>query len=179
MIAVVCVDDRNGTLFHNRRQSQDRGLREDLLSLCPGTLRMNGYSARLFSGSEERLTVSEDFLEEAGQGEWCFVENSPLTPWMEKIETLVLYRWNRAYPADTHLDISLDDFLLMDKIDFPGSSHETLTRETYQRPAPPPPEEPAPEPEKTADPDPSLMAQLFSIPSFADIQLSLFKQEEE
>lgn len=143
MIAVVCVDDRNGMLFHNRRQSQDRRLREDLLSICPGTLRMNGYSARMFGRCEERLAVSENFLEEAGQGEWCFVENVPLAPCMEKLESLVLYRWNRAYPADTHLDVPLDGFLLMGRKDFPGASHETLTRETYQRPAPPPPEEPA------------------------------------
>ena len=49
MIAVVCVDDRNGMLFHHRRQSQDRLLREDLLSRCPGRLWMNAYSAKLFT----------------------------------------------------------------------------------------------------------------------------------
>ncbi len=137
---------------------------------------MNGYSARMFSGQEERLAVSEDFLEEAGPGEWCFVENVPLAPWLEKLEGLVLYRWNRAYPADAHLDVPLDDFLITDKLDFPGSSHETLTRETYQPPAPPPPQE---EPEEAALPDlsPSLKTLLF--PSRADSQLSLFQQDSE
>jgi len=170
MIAVVCVDDRNGTLFHNRRQSQDRCLREDLLSICPGPLRMNGYSARLFTGCGERLAVSEGFLEEAGPGEWCFVENIPLAPWTGKLEALVLYRWNRAYPADTHLDVPLDAFLLMDKQDFPGASHETLTRETYQRPAPPPPEEPAPGPEEPAAPEPAPSLKTLLFPSFTDSQ---------
>jgi len=170
MIAVVCVDDRNGTLFHNRRQSQDRGLREDLLSICPGTLRMNAYSARLFTGCEERLAVSEGFLEEAGPGDWCLVENTPLAPWAEKLESLVLYRWNRAYPADAHLDVPLDGFLLMDKQDFPGTSHETLTRETYRRPDPPPPEEPAPEPEEPASPEPAPSFKTILFPSLMNGQ---------
>ncbi len=177
MIAVVCVDDRNGTLFHARRQSQDRCLREDLLSLCPGTLRMNEYSARMFSGQEERIAVSEDFLEEAGQGEWCFVENVPLAPYLKKLEGLVLYRWNRAYPADAHLDVPLDGFLLTDKLDFPGSSHETLTRETYRRPVPEGPEGLGFEPEAAPDLPPSLKTLLF--PSLADSQLSFFKQDSE
>jgi len=174
MITVVCVDDRNGTLFHNRRQSQDRLLREDLLSRCPGPLRMNGYSARMFAGQEDRLIVSENFLEEAGPGEWCFVENVPLAPWLERLEGLVLYRWNRAYPADAHLDVPLEEFLVTDKQDFPGSSHETLTRETYQRQVL---EEPKPEEEAVPELSPDLKVLLF--PSLKDSQMSLFQQDGE
>lgn len=31
MIAIVCVDDKSGTMFNRRRQSQDRVLREAIL----------------------------------------------------------------------------------------------------------------------------------------------------
>jgi len=33
MIVAVCVDDKFGMLFNKRRQSKDRELRKDLLSL--------------------------------------------------------------------------------------------------------------------------------------------------
>ncbi|MGN0964466.1 MAG: ribonuclease Z [Dysosmobacter sp.] len=135
MIAVVCVDDRNGMLFHHRRQSQDRLLREDLLSRCPGRLWMNAYSAKLFTGHEVRLAVNEDFLSLAGPEEWCFVEDRPLAPHLDRLEGLVVYRWNRAYPADVHLDLDLSDFQLESGQDFSGSSHETITREIYRRTA--------------------------------------------
>ena len=31
MVLIVCVDDRNGMMFHKRRQSQDRILRKRIL----------------------------------------------------------------------------------------------------------------------------------------------------
>ena len=34
MIIAVCVDDKGGMLFNNRRQSRDRAQQVDLLSLC-------------------------------------------------------------------------------------------------------------------------------------------------
>ena len=133
MIAVVCVDDRGGMLFHGRRQSQDRAQREDLLAQCPGTLWMNSYSAKLFAGQEDRIAVDEDFLNRAGPGEWCFVEDRPLSAAGDRMEGLVVYRWNRAYPGDLRLDINLDIFTQTSIQDFPGTSHEKITRDCYRR----------------------------------------------
>lgn len=168
MIAAVCVDERNGTLFRSRRQSQDRAQREDLLSLCPGPLWMDGYSARLFTGAEARLRVSEDYLDRAGTGEWCFVEGRSLAPFADRLEAVVLYRWNRAYPADAHLDIDLSGYILAERRDLAGTSHDTITRETYRRPAPPPEEDrPPEEPEPPAPPpEEPLLGPAFEWPSF-------------
>ena len=69
MIVAVCVDDRNGMLFHQRRQSQDRALREDILSRCSGPLHMDGYSAKLFADHADRICVDEEFLSGAQAGE--------------------------------------------------------------------------------------------------------------
>ena len=33
MILMICVDDKNGMLFHNRRQSRDRALTGHILHL--------------------------------------------------------------------------------------------------------------------------------------------------
>ena len=137
MIIIQCVDNRNGTFFNRRRQSQDRLLRSRILSELHGRrLWMNAYSLRQFQKElplEVRLSVDEDFLAKAGTGEVCFVEGLPLLPWLDRIEQVILYRWNRDYPADTYLDLALDapPWSLAAREDFPGFSHPRLTKEVY------------------------------------------------
>lgn len=132
MIVVVCLDDRNGMLFNHRRQSRDRMLIADLLQLRAGhPLRMNAYSAPMFSHDD--ILAAEDFLSRAESGDYCFVEDQPLSQYADRIEGLVLYRWNRAYPADLHFDLELSAFQLTELTDFQGSSHDKITREIYQR----------------------------------------------
>ena len=103
MHVIVCVDDRMGMLFNKRRQSQDQALRQELMKLG-APLRMNAYSAKQF-GDCPGIAVSEDFLDTAGPGDLCFVEDRKLLPYREKIESITLCRWNRAYPGDFRLDL--------------------------------------------------------------------------
>ena len=52
---------------------------------------------------------------------------------MDRVEKIILYKWNRHYHADHYFDISLlDGWVLNDIVDFKGSSHEKITREVYQ-----------------------------------------------
>lgn len=134
MIIMAAVDDRMGMLFHNRRQSQDKVLREHILTLTEGKeLWMNEYSAKQFAGAEERLTVSEEFLAEAGPGAFCFVENVSLAEVLPRVERVVLFRWNRAYPGDFFFDLPLTDgsWKITQTEDFVGSSHECITMEVF------------------------------------------------
>ena len=54
---------------------------------------------------------------------------------MDQIRGLILYRWNRTYPADTHSSIDLTDgsWILTSQEEFTGSSNERITRETYTK----------------------------------------------
>ena len=132
MIVIVCVDDQNGMLFNHRRQSQDRVLRQDLICETSGcVLRMNAYSLRQFKETPPNVRSSEDFLEQAGPGEFCFVEDRDLLPFADRLEKLILYRWNRRYPADFYFTIPLEGWTLERREEFPGSSHETITKEVY------------------------------------------------
>lgn len=134
MIAALCVDNGGGMLFHNRRQSQDRLLRADLLREADGRiLWMNTYSAGQFVPPPENLRVAEDFLDRAGPGELCFLETEDPAPWTERMEGIVLYRWNRKYPADLRCTLSLAGWTLARREEFPGYSHETITKEVYTR----------------------------------------------
>lgn len=134
MIVIVALDDRGGMMFNKRRQSQDRLLRERVLNMTAGTkLWMNHYTLKQFSDADAypQINVSDDFLSEAGPGEYCFVENAPLSDYSKWIEKLIIYRWNRAYPGDQQFDISLDGWTMESTTDFPGSSHEKITEEVY------------------------------------------------
>lgn len=135
MLAALCLDDRDGLSFHCRRLSRDRAQQEDLLSLCRGRpLWLAPYSAPLFDWAADRVLVDGSLLDRAGPGEICFLEDR--LPPMEgpgAPEGLILYRWNRTYPADVRFRPDLSPFTLANRTEFPGSSHERITREIYLR----------------------------------------------
>ena len=131
MNLIVVLDDRNGMLFNHRRQSRDRVLIDRILEICGGRLIVNSYTAELFDGKAADLTVSEDPLSAAKAGEWCFLETLSPLPVVEKLEKVVVYRWNRTYPSDLKFDLDLSAMKLISKTDFAGFSHEKITEEVY------------------------------------------------
>lgn len=133
MRVILCVDDCGGMCFARRRQSQDRVLRERILQLTAGArLWMSPYSAKQF-GQQPGISAAEDFLDRSGEDDWCFVETADLTPWADRIRTLVLYRWNRRYPSDLQFPEPLFSgrWHLESSCEFAGFSHQAITEEVY------------------------------------------------
>ena len=118
MILMACVDGRNGMAFNCRRQSRDRAVRADLLAeVGEACLWVSGATARQFPAEEQsRLCVDESFLEKAGPGEPCFVEDRSVAPFAGRVERVVL---------------SLEGWTLARREEFPGFSHEIITKEVY------------------------------------------------
>ena len=137
MIIIACIDDNMGMMFNHRRQSQDRVLRERVLAATKGNkLWMNHYSAKQFiEHAAPQINVDENFMSEAEDGEYCFVENCDVTPYLRWVEKIILYRWNRRYPSDQtfSIDLSTDVWKLVHTEDFTGSSHERITEEIFTR----------------------------------------------
>ncbi len=135
MIIITVVDNRNGMLFNHRRQSQDGILREKILEMAKEKkIWMNAFSAKQFS-QEDAIMVDEEFLEKAQKGEYCFVEDQPVASALDRIESVILFHWNRDYPGDFYFDLDLSDgsWELESTEDFAGSSHEDITKEVYLR----------------------------------------------
>ena len=130
MILSLCADDRLGLSFGGRRQSKDSQVRRRLLELSGGKLRMSEYSARQF---EEPVYSGADYLSGAAAEDWCFAENRDYLAFSDAIGKIVLFRWNRHYPADVRWEPDLPQrgFTLAETGDFPGKSHEKITREVY------------------------------------------------
>ncbi|MBQ5591648.1 MAG: ribonuclease Z [Clostridia bacterium] len=130
MKIIVCVDKSNGMLFNSRRQSQDEELRKRIIEISKNSkLLMNNYSAKQFE-NKNNIFISENFLNEAEKENYCFIENSEIPT--EGIEEIIIYKWNRKYPADTYFKIDLKKgFKKISSTDFSGSSHEKITEEIY------------------------------------------------
>ena len=137
MIIIACVDERNGMMFNRRRQSRDSAVCGDILRECGGKkLYMSTYSGKLFGDVEEKnIRITEEFLKEAEEEDFCFIEDIQISGFENKIRTVILYQWNRRYPADRYflLDLSDGSWELQRTEELKGSSHEKITKEVYER----------------------------------------------
>ncbi len=132
MILIAAVDDHNGMMFHDRRQSQDRLLRERIIGLVgEDRLWMNAYSAKQFTEEVPHLEIDDDFLRKAAAGDYCFCENC--LPQADRIEKIYLFHWNRVYPADFYFTIDLTGYNAAAEEDFKGYSHDKISMEVYER----------------------------------------------
>lgn len=128
MKLIVCLDDNKGMMFNKRRQSRDRVLIENVIELCKGEkLYTNEYSVALFPENAVEVFESIEDIENA----YCFAENFTVNE--ECVDEIIVYKWNRLYPADTYFNIDFGGWSLIETVDFEGSSHEKITREIYRR----------------------------------------------
>lgn len=129
----LCVDKKNGMMFFGKRQSQDRIQREKMLLLIgENKFWMSSYSKSLFDDLPN-IIVDDNFIERAGESDFCFIEDKEVD--LSSCSTIVLYKWNRLYPADKYFDYDLKKlgYKLISKHDFVGSSHEKITEEIYEK----------------------------------------------
>ena len=133
MTLYFCLDDRGGMLFNHRRQSRDAVILEDIRSRLDGELLIDPMSSKLVAAAEIPYCHVLPEITEQMAGLHYFVEERPVGDWVGMASTVVCYRWNRHYPADQFFDVDLTamGFVLSETVDFPGKSHETITREVY------------------------------------------------
>ncbi len=137
MNIIVCLDDKNGMMFNKRRQSQDKILRNNIKELVKtNNLFMNEYSYKLYKDIDSgNIKVCENFLDECSIGDFCLIENKEVKNYLNNINEIVVYKWNKLYPSDFYFDINLNtsSWELINTEEFEGSSHEKITKETYRR----------------------------------------------
>lgn len=103
MVLVVTVDNNNGISFLERPQSSDAVV----------TQRINEIPDALW-------------LNEKG------MRPDSVIYWSQ-IDTVILFRWNRVYPADRTFKWPANrKFVLTSFENFEGNSHEVITKEVYK-----------------------------------------------
>lgn len=136
MTLICCVDDGMGMMFNKRRQSRDAEVTKEIINSAQGgKLIINRYSRKLFeeAGFNDfiiRENISEDFPDDS----FYFDEDIPPSVFEKSADRIILFRWNRAYPADIRFDIDLNKSLkLISSKEFAGKSHEKITMEVYEK----------------------------------------------
>ena len=133
MNLIVCLDDKNGMTFNRRRQSSDRLLIRHLLSwvgekplwICPG-------SVSLFEELPPNVIVDPDCFSKASREDFCFGEEKSCLEYISKAASIIVYRWNRIYPADQRFpETELRRRTICHTEEFKGYSHERITQEVY------------------------------------------------
>lgn len=129
MTLYICLDDRNGLKFNNRRQSRDSAVLEDIRRLMTGNLLIDSFSEKLIREAGIPYVLPPETAED------FFVEDIPSDEILGKTSKLVIYRWNRHYPSDVRWepDLAGMGFILTETTEFAGTSHEKITREVYER----------------------------------------------
>lgn len=131
----LCVDERGGMIFNKRRVSRDRVLISELVGSVDGKIYIGEYSRLLFEPHIDRVVICRDPIAECPEGAVCFVENTPITPYLNDISAFIVYNWNRMYPYDVRFDVDLaaEGFTKVEESEFEGSSHEKITKGVYKR----------------------------------------------
>ena len=134
MTVILCLDDRDGMMFGTRRQSRDEVLCDRILNDNMGKrLYMNSYSYKMFSQNTGCCALcDENFLDTAQGGDVCFVEGADISPYASKINKIIIYRWNRVYPATAYFKFPDGEWVLESTSEIGGSSHD-ITAQTYIR----------------------------------------------
>ena len=123
MVLIVCLDDDNGMMFNNRRQSKDALVRKRILELVgDNKIWMSEYSKGQFA---EEILICKNISE----ADYVFAENPDDIIDVE-FDKVIVYRWNRRYPADRSLTI--EGKTIVGTYEFAGNSHEKITEEIYQ-----------------------------------------------
>ena len=133
MKLIFCVDENNGMMFMDKRQSQDRVLRKRILEIVgKNKLWMSKYSSEQFDFFWTRR-VSDDYMSRADDDDYCFIEDKDYS--VENVSEIILCNWNRAYPATRYFDVDLSacGFERVSTEELVGSSHDKITIEIYRR----------------------------------------------
>ena len=127
MTLILWAGKNGEMLFNRRRCSRDRAVIADILTIyAVDQICVSAYSAPLFAGA--RMI---DSLEEAKK-DVLFLEDLPLSLALTMADKLIVYRFDRVYPANVYLEIP-NDFQLRKSTEFAGFSHDKITREVYEK----------------------------------------------
>lgn len=134
MTLVVCLDDNNGMMFNKRRQSADRMVDQAVLELsAEGKLYIDSYSAKKFP---DACLLDGDHSSLFFDNDVCFAETAyAVTASLHYADRIIIYRWNKIYPADMYLpiDLTASAWKKLQTTELTGYSHEKITQEVYIR----------------------------------------------
>lgn len=135
MTVIFCLDDNKGMLFNERRLSRDAMVFDDIKTYLKGSLLINSFSEKLVASSGIKYEIFNNFVTKPDAESFYFIESISIKEYLDKIDRIIIYWWNRKYPSDFRLDFEPSEFGFKSTstFDFEGKSHEKITREIFER----------------------------------------------
>ena len=128
MTIILCLDDKNGLSFNNRRQSRDKILIEDIMQ--NDNVYILEHSACLFTEySLNKVNNVSDLPNDAVY----FHELTDPKDIIRNFDTIIIYRWNRHYPSDVKFECTMNNYKKIYEEEFVGFSHDKITKEVYKQ----------------------------------------------
>ena len=135
MVLIMVTDCKGGVLFNGRRQSRDVLLRQRIMEITKGQrLLVTPYSASQFSTEDQALLqVCSSPLDYASKEDFCFLEQVPDANYnFSNVRNIVLFRWDREYPADCFFQVPKSNWVLRQSREFSGFSHKRIIEEVFE-----------------------------------------------
>lgn len=133
MIICFCVSKNHGLMFNNRRVSSDINIIDDIIKMAQNEEKqvfMNLKSQKLFE-NYPGVHCSTDYISSAKEADGIiFAEEDIMNDISGNVEKVIIYNFNRNYPADVTLDISAFNSPV-EMVEFVGNSHELITKYVY------------------------------------------------
>ena len=128
MTIILCLDDKNGLSFNNRRQNRDRIVIEDIIQ--NNNVYILEHSACLFAEhSVNKVNNVSDLPNDAVY----FHEITDPKNIIDQFDTVIIYRWNRHYPSDVKFEFTMNNYKKIHEEEFVGFSHDKITKEVYTK----------------------------------------------
>lgn len=129
MKAVICLDNHNGISFFHKRLSSDFLQREDMMKLVNNKMvTMSAYSAKLFNKDYNNIIIGEPHRDLI-----YFFEDGSINNYLDEIDELILYYWNKDYPYDEIFIFDESKFELLKEYEFKGNSHDKISCKIYHK----------------------------------------------
>lgn len=134
MSVFICVDEKMGLLFREKRLSRDRQVIHDIVEIAHSPIYIESYSAVLFNGLCDDFVIKECLEPQLTKNYCCFLENMQINNFIHSADEVIIYSWNRIYPSDFFLDVDFIkyNFKNVSTHDFKGHSHDKITRRIFK-----------------------------------------------
>ena len=136
--AVICIKEYSSSLFKNALhgveltqekidEEPDGRLAKKLEGKIDGEPEENNQEK---PQEKDKIRIVEGELD-VGSEEYFFDEDTDPTQFMEDVTEVIVYRWNKVYPADILCTADFTAWSIKSTYEFAGASHDKITEETF------------------------------------------------
>lgn len=125
-------------MFNNRRQTKDRIVIQKIKEIVnKENLHLSNYSLSLFQDNnsleDTEIVLCNESEIESKESDYYFIEDFSPKDYEKMAKRIVLFCWNKTYPADSFFNIDLSKYELKEEVEFEGYSHDNISMKIYDR----------------------------------------------